>query len=190
MHKKLALVCAKESTVSVQRDERNGFFCLCLYRILSGLRVWHKDASSSKSTRGKKLFHYSMRVLTLASCCSVSKLWLCNKAYELSQCWLCRMCEREYTQRFNCSHTRVRYSIVTQFASVLVCYCEMKSASIQIKLPLLLVSVFWSLYVSQLTSWDCFRYRETIIYWLGCGFTRYVTRTSFIASANPFWKWV
>lgn len=123
------------------------FFCLCLYRILSGLRVWHKDASSSKSTRGKKLFHYSMRVLTLASCCSVSKLWLCNKAYELSQCWLCRMCEREYTQRFNCSHTRVRYSIVTQFASVLVCYCEMKSASIQIKLPLLLVSVFWSLYV-------------------------------------------
>lgn len=136
-----------------------------------------------------------MRVLTLALCCNVSKPWRCNKAYELGQCWLCRMCERQYTQRFNCSHTRVRYSIVTQFASVLVCsWCKMKSASIvgdnKIKLPLLLVSVFWSLYVSQLTNWDCFRYREIIIYWLDCGLTRYVTRTSFIASANPFWKWV
>ena len=34
----------------------------------------------------------------------------------------CVVCVKgEYTQRFNCSHTRVRYSIVTQFASVLVC---------------------------------------------------------------------
>ena len=53
-------------------------------------------------------------------------------------------------------YTRVRYSIVAQFASVLICYCKMKSASIggdnKIKLPLLLVRVFWSLYVSQLTN--------------------------------------
>lgn len=52
----------------------------------------------------------------------------------------------EYTQRFNCSHTRVRYSIVTHFARVLLCYSNMKSASMvgdnKIKLPLLLVSVF------------------------------------------------
>lgn len=136
-------------------------------------------------TQGRKLKQKHKRILTLASCCSVSKPWRCNKACELGQCWLCPMCEREYTQRFICSHTCVRYSIVTQFASVLVCYCKMKSASI--------VEYCGECFLEPLRltiNWDCFRYRETIIYWLDCGLTRYVIRTSFIASANPFWKWV
>ena len=193
MYKKLALVCAKESTVSVQLDERNGFFA---YVYTGSFPVYVCDTRTQAQAKAQE---YKNCFITPCEYLLLRRVVACPNRDDATKhtSWVnvaCVVCVKgEYTQRFNCSHTRVRYSIVTEFASVLVCYCKMKSASIvgdnKIKLPLPLVSVFWSLYVSQLTNWGCFRYRETIQYWPDCGLTGYVTRTSFIASVNPFCKW-